>query len=319
MGSISRRVLFALGIGVVATKRLRAQDSSSEPLPTCRLSGNRGDWELTSELRSIADGIPKVTDMLRISDANHVISIEANRKGSDLSSGRLRIVIRNAPYRGSRALGWAQQPVGLVVDGTAVRVGDMSLDRKTSGSDKGKVADFLLLEENLASLLAQLERGSRMVVQSAIASEGSEELSNVASVFDVAPLHDIDQVFDRAHASMEASLRARQCEPQTGGCHLTTVCCGMAGLADDCWELRTLRAFRDGWLVHQEGGRADIARYYQEAPKISRALAGDPRAARRVYLRFILPSAVMAYLRWNRAAREIYRRGAAHASNRCRT
>ncbi|WP_146190516.1 CFI-box-CTERM domain-containing protein [Palleronia abyssalis] len=158
-----------------------------------------------------------------------------------------------------------------------------------------------------------------MVVQSAIASEGSEELSNVASVFDVAPLHDIDQVFDRAHASMEASLRARQCEPQTGGCHLTTVCCGMAGLADDCWELRTLRAFRDGWLVHQEGGRADIARYYQEAPKISRALAGDPRAARRVYLRFILPSAVMAYLRWNRAAWEIYRRGAAHASNRCRT
>lgn len=319
MGSISRRVLFALGIGAAAAGRLQAQAASSEDLPTCRLSGDRGEWELTSELTSIAEGVAKVTDTLRIADANHVVSITAFREGSDLSSGALRIVIRNAPVRESRPFGQEQQPVGLAVDGGSVRVGEMSLDRRTSGSDAGMVAGFSLSRDNLASLLAQLEAGSRMVVQSVIAVEGSEDLSDVASDFDVAPLQDIDRTFARARTSMEASLRARQCEPQAGGCHLTTVCCGMIGLADDCWELRTLRAFRDGWLVRQESGRADIARYYREAPEIARALASDPGAARRVYRRFVLPSAAMAYLGWNRAAWGLYRKGSAYAAACCRS
>src|SRR5690606_29479169 len=33
------------------------------------------------------------------------------------------------------------------------------------------------------------------------------------------------------------------------GCFLTTATCQVVGLADDCWELTTLRHFRDGWLA----------------------------------------------------------------------
>ena len=318
MGSISRRVLFALGIGAAAAGRVQAQEAEQD-LPTCRLTGERGGWTLISELRSIEDGVPKLRDTLRIADDNHVVSVRVDRTGRDIDSGNLRIVIRQAPRRASRNLGWEQQPVGLVIDGAPVRVGEMALDRNIGGEDKGMVADFRLFEQDLEALLAQLETGSRMVVQSAISSDGSEALSNVASVFDLEPLGGFDEVFRKSHRSMETALRARQCEPGSGGCHLTTVCCGMIGLADDCWELRTLRAFRDGWLIHQEGGRADVARYYREAPEISRALAADPRAAREVYRRYILPSAVMVSLGWNRMAWQIYRRGSTFASNRCRT
>lgn len=40
------------------------------------------------------------------------------------------------------------------------------------------------------------------------------------------------------------------------GCFLTTATVGTVGLPDDCWELATLRAFRDGWLARHPGGAA---------------------------------------------------------------
>ncbi|MFN7053975.1 CFI-box-CTERM domain-containing protein [Hyphomonas sp.] len=112
----------------------------------------------------------------------------------------------------------------------------------------------------------------------------------------------------------------RECTPipVKDDCFLTTATCGVIGLADDCWELRTLRRFRDGWLARQPGGAADIARYYDEAPQIARRLRRDPASAVREYWRFILPSALAASLGANRAARALYTRGmnrlaAAHA------
>src|SRR5690606_13403351 len=45
-------------------------------------------------------------------------------------------------------------------------------------------------------------------------------------------------------------------------CFLTSACCTVIGLGDRCWELETLRRFRDGWLSSFAAGRGDIARYY---------------------------------------------------------
>ena len=45
-----------------------------------------------------------------------------------------------------------------------------------------------------------------------------------------------------------------------GGCYLTTACVAARGLPDTCIELQTLRAFRDGVLARQPGGREEIAR-----------------------------------------------------------
>lgn len=54
----------------------------------------------------------------------------------------------------------------------------------------------------------------------------------------------------------------------SGGCFLTSACTNARGLDDDCYELTTLRSFRDTWLKSQPGGSNEIKEYYRIAPKI---------------------------------------------------
>ena len=93
-------------------------------------------------------------------------------------------------------------------------------------------------------------------------------------------------------------------------CFLTTACVEHAGLDDDCFELRTLRSFRDTVLVEMPGGRKDIPRYYDEAPVLVRRLKASPRRdleLSRLYICFILPSVLLARLGLNRWAYRTYR------------
>lgn len=57
-------------------------------------------------------------------------------------------------------------------------------------------------------------------------------------------------------------------DSSSGGCYLTSACTAARGLPDDCYELQTLRRFRDEWLKHQPDGVLLIAKYYEIAPKI---------------------------------------------------
>lgn len=52
------------------------------------------------------------------------------------------------------------------------------------------------------------------------------------------------------------------------GCFLTSACVDALGKEDDCYELETLRRFRDEWLASQDGGSQDIANYYSFAPSV---------------------------------------------------
>ena len=61
-------------------------------------------------------------------------------------------------------------------------------------------------------------------------------------------------------------------ELQARCCYITTACTEVMGLSDDCEALMTLRGFRDGWLRDQDGGEGLIQRYYDEAPKIVKAI-----------------------------------------------
>lgn len=51
-------------------------------------------------------------------------------------------------------------------------------------------------------------------------------------------------------------------------CYLTSACVGYLGKPDDCYELTTLRTFRDGYLKTTEEGKAIVEQYYKIAPKI---------------------------------------------------
>jgi hypothetical protein len=106
------------------------------------------------------------------------------------------------------------------------------------------------------------------------------------------------------------SLEDDKCEPPAKGCFLTTACCEVLGLPDDCFELRTLRRYRDETLPAMPGGAAAIAAYYLVAPTILDRLARQDRATRllSVYARFILPSAIAARLGFNTLAYRLYAR-----------
>jgi hypothetical protein len=92
-------------------------------------------------------------------------------------------------------------------------------------------------------------------------------------------------------------------------CFLTTACVHYIGLADDCFELSVLRAFRDNVLARMPGGGDDIESYYRHAPKIVERIgaSADPSSElARLYARYILPSAVAARFGLNGLARGIY-------------
>lgn len=50
-------------------------------------------------------------------------------------------------------------------------------------------------------------------------------------------------------------------------CFITTAVCAHEGKPDDCRELTTLRAFRDGWF-RENGGESLIREYYEIAPTL---------------------------------------------------
>jgi hypothetical protein len=111
-------------------------------------------------------------------------------------------------------------------------------------------------------------------------------------------------------AALAMSLEDDKCVPPAKGCFLTTACCDVLGLPDDCFELRTLRRYRDETLAAMPGGNAAIAAYYRIAPSILDRLPPDERATRllSVYARFILPSAIAARLGLNGLAYRLYAR-----------
>ena len=96
------------------------------------------------------------------------------------------------------------------------------------------------------------------------------------------------------------------------GCVVTTACVDGAGLGDDCWELTQLRAFRDRHFTRRAALRQSLAAYYRLSPAILGCLERNPVRSKlfgRVYLKTILPCAVLAALRCDRACHALYRRG----------
>lgn len=94
-------------------------------------------------------------------------------------------------------------------------------------------------------------------------------------------------------------------------CFLSTACCEAYGKPDDCHELETLRAFRNGWLQFQPGGAEAIATYGVVAPKICAALARDPRRdlqLARIYWGTIVPCLALIRLGLRHPAYALYRR-----------
>lgn len=117
------------------------------------------------------------------------------------------------------------------------------------------------------------------------------------------------QVANASIASAQSS--AHSASEAGGGCYVTSAVCETLGLPDDCHTLRTLRTFRDTYLLRSNVGRAFVAEYYATAPRLCAKIHARSDAARyfgRLYDSFILP----ALLEIERGAKDrafkIYRR-----------
>lgn len=76
------------------------------------------------------------------------------------------------------------------------------------------------------------------------------------------------------------------------GCFLTSACTEARGLPDDCEELTTLRAFRDGYMKSFPQGQVDICQYYHIAPVIVDKIHALPNANEiweRIYNELVRP------------------------------
>ena len=85
-----------------------------------------------------------------------------------------------------------------------------------------------------------------------------------------------DSLFDKIQeAAQEGLLEKQNQDKKKKGCFLTTACVSYAGLSDDCFELQTLRDFRDNYLASTPVGEALIEEYYEEAPIILDLINSD--------------------------------------------
>lgn len=97
---------------------------------------------------------------------------------------------------------------------------------------------------------------------------------------------------------------------QSSQCFLTTACCELVGLDDDCFELTALRRFRDQVMLADAAGRRDVAQYYKTAPVILTEMRrrGETERLRGLYFGFVLPCAILATLGFERLTRRLYSR-----------
>jgi hypothetical protein len=62
-----------------------------------------------------------------------------------------------------------------------------------------------------------------------------------------------------------------------GGCFITSACVSAMNLPDNCYELETLRAFRDNVLLTDDSGKKLVKKYYKIAPEIVSMIDKDSK------------------------------------------
>ena len=82
----------------------------------------------------------------------------------------------------------------------------------------------------------------------------------------------------------------------SGGCFLTSACVEAKGASDNCYELTTLRKFRDEYRTNQECCKCEITHYYQVAPVIVeriKAIKESAKVFEQIYNELVLPCVKM--------------------------
>jgi len=324
----SRRRFVAGGMGLLAASGLLPASAFSQDLPDCKHSEEAGNWLLEASYGE--DGL---TDDLSASftalPLRSVLTIHGQTPSGNSetipSSKRMIIYSRYLGLQVSWPLRKFQKTLALqlAVQDEATetwyrQLGDerLSLDslsaeliidnKKHAAIASEFLGDF---EVSVATLEQARELQINIIdVHGRVTGSAGQFVASVATSLD--GFSEVMSRRGRVAAYLEKREAAGQCEP-TGACFLTTACCQAVGLDDDCWELRTLRKFRDTVLASSPDGQARIARYYEIAPRLVEKIAARPDARAillKCYALYLVPSAVAVWLGRNNAACAIYMR-----------
>jgi hypothetical protein len=291
----SRRRLLAISAGLFGTALppMRAIAQGTKPkLPECKASATFGDWiALAYDLDGLVTpassyrSVRKLSDSVADADFKYryyktSFSYEINfRLRRDPAAVTFDVALTASDGSGNKA---SMSPK----ETTKAKTGQVSI--------KLDVSAWFREPDNLL----KRAKSSTITVANAGAQLFSIELASNGFAEAV-------EFVRREQARLELMEKNKQCE---GDCFLTTACCELIGLDDDCFELRALRAFRDGPLSVMPGGKEDILRYYRGAPLILAEISrrGDSHHLLWLYATHVLPSAVAARLGLNRLARALY-------------
>lgn len=92
-------------------------------------------------------------------------------------------------------------------------------------------------------------------------------------------------------------------------CYITTAVCEYQKKPDDCYELTTLRRYRDTYLKQTDEGRGLVREYYDIAPRIVQAIAMQPdkdRIYQKLYTDYLKPCIHAIEQGHNEACKALY-------------
>lgn len=92
-------------------------------------------------------------------------------------------------------------------------------------------------------------------------------------------------------------------------CYITTAVCECQNKPDDCYELTTLRRYRDDYLMQTKEGRSLVQEYYNIAPRIVWAIRMQPdkdRIYQNLYKDYLMPCIHYVEEKRNEECKDLY-------------
>jgi hypothetical protein len=329
-GKWNRRRFLGAAVGSLAGAPLTAH-AEEQDLPHCSREARHGPWKIGAspgdywiERDTDASGVGNVEIVTYRTEDGPIpmsvgirVSVDA-KNGVDLSARLPRdIRVDDAKYgfspqggsgrvhiwRGSDDKAFYVEAL-MIVDGRKIARGPMS------SVDGNRISSIGVSLKWSANPLPAMKAGREAVLLVRAGRDGDPGMELVRMPIDLDGVTAATRKAEELQREAEEELKARECTDSA--CYLTTACCEHLGRPDACWELQTLRWYRDRILAMQADGTEALATYYRVAPAILAALpaCGIRRtwALARIYWGTVIPCALLVRLGAYRLARRRYER-----------
>ncbi|WP_194757503.1 CFI-box-CTERM domain-containing protein [Aliidiomarina indica] len=166
-------------------------------------------------------------------------------------------------------------------------------------------------EDEAAEVVDMWIRGGYVAIDFKI-RQNNETVSVGAVALGPDEVERFQALLGQQHQTLWQTAMDGDCRVKTfSECFLTTATVHCIGLADNCWELETLRGFRDNFLLQNSEGRALVSEYYDIAPAIVEAVnrrSDSQWQWLKTYWTGILPTALLVKAGMHTTAQRLYHR-----------